>query len=294
MKREFGMNAVRVIGVVFLAFLTAAGFVGNSFADAHYETGAGSDLTESAESSATEAGYCVQDAHHGNEEIVSVSHVFNGTGTELEVKVSLKGCGPDISACWISGDVSEHVTAWIDWNENGRFGRGTEENDAAYREEAEECVMKLSRPVSGHVIQEDGSITITFSQTVTVPEGQTGEKWMRVSLSFLNPPGNSCNPLGSGDVWDEKINLADMSGPDISLTYTIDGDKQNTGAGVFSVSASDSGHSHTYTLVSGEGDTDNGRFRIEGNVLNLAESFGAGMKDTHSIPAGKRRKQVLQ
>jgi len=90
MKREFRMNAVWIIGAVFLTFLTG-GITENSLADGYSEMGADRDPAESARSSATEDGYCGQDAQNGNEEIASVSHVFSGTGTELEVKVSLKG-----------------------------------------------------------------------------------------------------------------------------------------------------------------------------------------------------------
>jgi hypothetical protein len=53
-----------------------------------------------------------------------------------------------------------------------------------------------------------------------------------------------------------------------------------TGIGEFGVSDSDD--TCIYTLVSGEGDTDNSLFIIEGNVLKLSDEFGDEPREENS------------
>jgi len=51
----------------------------------------------------------------------------------------------------------------------------------------------------------------------------------------------------------------------------------------FTASDPDSGDIHTYTLVSGEGDTDNSSFFIEGSSLKNVSAFSYNAKDTYTV-----------
>ncbi len=251
MKEIFRMNHAWVIG---LAFLSLIGFAGDS---AH----AYCDVERTYVTESVAEGYC-ESAYVPDlgEEISSVSHTLGEDRISFEVKVSLTGCDPGGSfACWLNIiDNGEHIRVWIDWNENGRFGRGSEESSGAadMAEESSERIADMSEPIFGSV-EEDGSITLTFEDTCDMPEGHAGTRRMRIAVTSGNTAGYSCDPLGFGDVRDYTVTFPDILMSSNSVDENM---PEGTEVGIFSVADGDSGSDYAFSLVSGEGNTDNGTF----------------------------------
>jgi CSLREA domain-containing protein len=94
----------------------------------------------------------------------------------------------------------------------------------------------------------------------------------------------------AGSLWAEQIftiNLADVNEAptDISLSPSSVAENQPAGTtvGTMSTTDPDSGDSFTYSLVSGDGDTDNGSFTIDGGSLKTAASFDYEATSSYSI-----------
>jgi hypothetical protein len=84
----------------------------------------------------------------------------------------------------------------------------------------------------------------------------------------------------------DDVNVTVNQAPtDISLSNTTIAENQPAGAIVGSLSTTDpdADDTHTYTLIAGTGDTDNGAFTIEGNVLKANQSFDFETKNAYNV-----------
>ncbi|OQY57493.1 MAG: hypothetical protein B6245_16730 [Desulfobacteraceae bacterium 4572_88] len=95
---------------------------------------------------------------------------------------------------------------------------------------------------------------------------------------------------GQGGICEKafSVEIRDVSEPPSDIRISSDSVKENrpedTEIGIFSVTDPDMGDSHAYALVSGEGDEDNGFFRItEGNILSADTRFDYEDIAVHSI-----------
>ena len=101
---------------------------------------------------------------------------------------------------------------------------------------------------------------------------------------------------GNGGIYEEEFTIAvndieegvlptNQAPTDISLSSTSIAENQPVGAivGNLSTTDPDADDTHTYTLITGTGDTDNGAFTIEGNVLKTKQAFDFEVKDVYSI-----------
>ncbi len=94
------------------------------------------------------------------------------------------------------------------------------------------------------------------------PDGFTFQKSFIISVSNVNNPPTNIT---------------------LSYSYVVENLASGTTVGTFSTSDANVGDTHTYSLASGEGDSDNASFVIEGNTLKTAASFDYETKNSYSI-----------
>jgi hypothetical protein len=83
------------------------------------------------------------------------------------------------------------------------------------------------------------------------------------------------------------ITVTNVNEPPTNITLSFSSVTENapvnTTVGTFSTTDPDAGSSFSYSLVEGSGDTDNGLFLIDGNILKTDASFNFETKNSHSI-----------
>ena len=98
-----------------------------------------------------------------------------------------------------------------------------------------------------------------------------------------NGVGNYGLPLIASKTLDLMIGNQAPTDINLSSSNVAENQPAGTTVGAFSTTDPNFGDIHTYSLVSGAGDTDNGWFTIQGNVLKTNVNFDYEMKNSYSI-----------
>ena len=122
--------------------------------------------------------------------------------------------------------------------------------------------------ISGNLLKSATSFDFETQSSYTVRIRSTDQGGLQVAAEFI-------------------ITISDAN--DAATAITLDNntlvENASTGTivGMLATADVDTGDTHTYTVVAGEGDTDNGSFVIDGDLLKSATSFNFETKSTFSI-----------
>ncbi len=138
----------------------------------------------------------------------------------------------------------------------------------------------------------DAFINTNLGSTWTYPNGYywlylpSGTHSVSVTATGYDPGSATVNIQAGNDTIEHFVMQAANQAPtDINLSSTSVAENLavETTVGTFSTTDPDTEDSHSYSLVSGDGDSDNGSFTINGSELRTAAEFDYEAKSSYSI-----------